>query len=622
MNFPISRDGSSAAKSVADLIDELALPTTGAVVERLASLPALPPLPLVGGAGLGSDSGAWSQLDEAHELMDSCLGAVAAMRRHQNRCAALIAVTVEHLDLVTVTEGGLLALDPWQKGMLLQQTQAELALILGVSEGAASRLMEHAKTLVRDLPATLARMREGVLGWEYAVIIADECQLLRAAGVDQAIIDLFEQALLDKAEDSKLPSFREKARRLRERQHPDTIPARTHRAFKDRRLALSRSADGMSWLSLYGPAPAMEAIWDRCTLAGQAAQGPHETRTLTQLRADIASILLLGQTMKENHIHSPATPTPDGSQSHDHADGMDSYSDGQYGQGSQDSQGSQRSQGWRSNQGSQYGRGQCGDGCGSAGLDPGEGTTELAEGQIPAFEDPDYASPAFQEPPPTDDEAHWLDGLTITLSPAPGLDTVEPFPPLPKVMPVVLIPLLGLLGYTSEPAWMEGAGPISMDIAKRMAEKSPSIYRLLVDPVTNKPLNTGAEQYRMTKSMRAMLRIRDEFCQFPGCLAKAATSDVDHLKAFSTSGKTTPGNLEHLCPRHHHMKHFKDDKNRYGQPRGINEPERRQLRLRGWTPHRDPDNRISWTTPTGHHCPPQNPSMPNHPRTPPGSNST
>lgn len=620
VNFPSGREGASAAGSVADFLDGLVLPTVDPVVEELAALPGYPPLPSPDG------SGGWSQLDGARALMAGCLDAAAALRRHQNRCAALMAVTVEHLETVAAAEGGLLGLDPWQKGMLLQQTQAELALVLGVSEGATARLVEHAKALVRDLPATLGRMRDGSLGWDHAVVIADECRLLRTTGIGQDAIDAFEQELLEKAEGSRLPSFREKARRLRERRHPGTIPERTRRALKDRRLGIGRSSDGMSWLSLYGPAPAMEAIWDRCTLTAQAAQGPHEPRTLTQLRADIATILLLGQTMNENHIHTPPTRADD-SAGRDQTAGGGEAGGGDRGRatrGTGGGHGGAKNGPGTTHNGSPRPEGSSEQQAGPAGEnswfpDPGDGAAGWGEGQVPAFEDPDYTSPDFQEPPPPDDEVDYWDRFIIPLTPAPApepgpgsggargptMGVAGVFAPLPQVMPVVLIPLLGLLGETDDPAWMEGAGPISMDIAQRMAAKSPSIYRLLVDPVTNTPLGQGAECYRITQAMRTMLQARDEYCQFPGCPNKASTSDLDHLQAFSAGGKTTPANLEHLCRRHHHIKHFKDDKNRHGQPRSINEPERQNLPLRGWTPHRGPDNRITWTTPTGQHCRPE-----------------
>ncbi|PYI37017.1 hypothetical protein CVS30_17715 [Arthrobacter psychrolactophilus] len=151
---------------------------------------------------------------------------------------------------------------------------------------------------------------------------------------------------------------------------------------------------------------------------------------------------------------------------------------------------------------------------------------------------------------------------------------------------------------------MEGIGPVSMDVAKLMTESAPSMYRLLVDPITNQPIEAGIDCYRISKSLRLMLQVRDEYCQFPGCYAKASTSEVDHMRAFAAGGKSTPTNLEHLCHRHHILKHFKDDKDRHGIRRALNEPDREGIRLRGWTPSREDDGRVSWTSPTGRYCPP------------------
>ncbi|MGO4231066.1 DUF222 domain-containing protein, partial [Arthrobacter sp. YAF34] len=47
------------------------------------------------------------------------------------------------------------------------------------------------------------------------------------------------------------------------------------------------------WLSAHLPAETAAGIWDRTTAAARALQGPHEARTLPQLRADIAATWLL-----------------------------------------------------------------------------------------------------------------------------------------------------------------------------------------------------------------------------------------------------------------------------------------------------------------------------------------
>lgn len=63
-----------------------------------------------------------------------------------------------------------------------------------------------------------------------------------------------------------------------------------------------RSQDGMSWLRPYAPAPTVEGICDQCAAA---AQRPHEARTLSQWRVDIASAMLLNQSLAENRMFVP-----------------------------------------------------------------------------------------------------------------------------------------------------------------------------------------------------------------------------------------------------------------------------------------------------------------------------
>ena len=64
------------------------------------------------------------------------------------------------------------------------------------------------------------------------------------------------------------------------------------------------------------------------------------------------------------------------------------------------------------------------------------------------------------------------------------------------------------------------------------------------------------------------------------------------------------------------MKHFKDDQNRRGRRRSIDEPERAWIQLRGWTPQLTKDGPIGWITPSGKYRPPLNtePDRPEYPK--------
>ncbi|WP_244517033.1 DUF222 domain-containing protein [Arthrobacter alpinus] len=166
---------------------------------------------------------------------------------------------MENLQSSVAFEGSILTLDPWQQANSLAAIKAELAGALHVAEGAAERLKVQFGALVRDLTSTLAAIECGELGWDFAVIIAEQTCLLHAAETAQEGIDAFDELLMAKARDAHLNSFREMARRRRERAHPETIVHRTRRAYADRSLRVSRSRDGMSWLSFYAPSPHSKA---------------------------------------------------------------------------------------------------------------------------------------------------------------------------------------------------------------------------------------------------------------------------------------------------------------------------------------------------------------------------
>jgi hypothetical protein len=107
---------------------------------------------------------------------------------------------------------------------------------------------------------------------------------------------LFESQALPYAAKLTVAKFRQKARKLREKAHPETIESRRQKAATDRAVTFTPAPDGMAWLSLYLEAPKAQAIYNRVTETAISLQGKDEPRTLTQLRADVAFDLLTGGT--------------------------------------------------------------------------------------------------------------------------------------------------------------------------------------------------------------------------------------------------------------------------------------------------------------------------------------
>jgi len=140
------------------------------------------------------------------------------------------------------------------------------------------------------------------------------------------------------------------------------------------------------------------------------------------------------------------------------------------------------------------------------------------------------------------------------------------------------VPVLSLLGHSTEPATLEGVGPVDIETARRLCADAPSITRLLTDPITGTVFEMDARQYRPSAALRRWLGIQQVTCDFPGCGRRAANCDLDHTHAWAAGGATTAANLTHRCRKHHTMKH--QTKWRVDRPPGS--------------------ERVVWTSPTGY----------------------
>lgn len=120
---------------------------------------------------------------------------------------------------------------------------------------------------------------------------------------------------------------------------------------------------------------------------------------------------------------------------------------------------------------------------------------------------------------------------------------------------IVTVPALTLLGRGSDPAVLDGYGPIDLDTARRLAGDARSWIRLLTDPVTAAPLVLDRKTYRVPVALRRWLGITSPTCAFPGCARRAAECDMDHRRAWAEGGGTDADNLEPTCRHHHRLRH-------------------------------------------------------------------
>lgn len=123
-----------------------------------------------------------------------------------------------------------------------------------------------------------------------------------------------------------------------------------------------------------------------------------------------------------------------------------------------------------------------------------------------------------------------------------------------RVAVALTVPVLSLLGHSDEPAILEGVGPIDIDTARQLAGDSPTLTRILTDPVTGQMLALDPDKYPNNAATRRWLAHRDVTCGHPGCGRRAAYCDIDHIRPWNGSN-TIISNLVHLCRKHHRMKH-------------------------------------------------------------------
>lgn len=138
---------------------------------------------------------------------------------------------------------------------------------------------------------------------------------------------------------------------------------------------------------------------------------------------------------------------------------------------------------------------------------------------------------------------------------APAPDVSRAFRSAPPATVVVTIPALTLLGHGTEPATLEGYGPIDLDSARRLAGNATSWIRLLTHPVTGAPLVLDRKTYRVPAALRRWLGVTSPTCVFPGCNRTARDCDLDHITAWADGGTTDADNLDPKCRHHHRLRH-------------------------------------------------------------------
>lgn len=112
-----------------------------------------------------------------------------------------------------------------------------------------------------------------------------------------------------------------------------------------------------------------------------------------------------------------------------------------------------------------------------------------------------------------------------------------------------------LARLTDDPGELAGFGPVVADIARQVAEDHQNAeWRFRVtDPATGQPIHMGAtRQRRHTADQRRRVELRDLVCATPGCRMPAVECDIDHIKPWAETGRTSVEDSAPGC-RHDHV---------------------------------------------------------------------
>ncbi|MFC6355077.1 HNH endonuclease [Luethyella okanaganae] len=190
----------------------------------------------------------------------------------------------------------------------MRSLAAEIAAALGMHERTVLELVHDARTLVNEFPTTLDALERGDIGRPHVREI-----LAQAAALPLGMRALYESSALPLALALSPAQFRQLARRLRERLHPESIAERLRRSRRDRRVSVEADRDGMSWITLYLASDQAAAIASRLeALAGHVLGDGDirsEPRTRAQAEADVAADLLLNGTISRGEESSSGTCT-------------------------------------------------------------------------------------------------------------------------------------------------------------------------------------------------------------------------------------------------------------------------------------------------------------------------
>jgi hypothetical protein len=171
-------------------------------------------------------------------------------------------------------------------------TASEVALALSTTEHRASAIVSAAHALIARLPRMLGLMDDGRLDLYRAMKVTDATAWL--SGEYARVVD---EMLEDRVPGRNATQVRRAAAYAAAKADPEGAASRTEQKLVERRFTLHHQDTGVTHLSINNaPAEKATAVYARIDQVARALKTPSESRTLDQLRADVAIDLLLSGT--------------------------------------------------------------------------------------------------------------------------------------------------------------------------------------------------------------------------------------------------------------------------------------------------------------------------------------
>ena len=120
----------------------------------------------------------------------------------------------------------------------------------------------------------------------------------------------------------------------------------------------------------------------------------------------------------------------------------------------------------------------------------------------------------------------------------------------------VVVALTTLLGLDDEPGELVGVGPITAQVARRIAGDG-TWRRLLTEPYTGRLAEISVDTYEPPQELRDFVIARDRTCRGLGCRMPADRCDLDHRVPWP-QGRTEAANLDPDCRSWHRAKTLTD----------------------------------------------------------------